>query len=230
MATSNQISFRPFSFSKKFILPPGAKVRTVQAGIFKGIKLEIDFATQTQLYLGMYETEIFSFCRAAVARSKWMIDVGAGAGELALYFMKEHGPKTVVAFEPLDVSRNAFVRNLANNGWSNDSIKIYSDFAGLDRKAVALDSLDVDRSAPGFIKIDVDGAEMDVLRSAAELIKLRTSDLLVEVHSKSLEEQCLNFLKEAGYRTTIVDNAWWRLFIPERRIIEHNRWVVARPV
>jgi len=32
-------------------------------------------------------------------------------------------------------------------------------------------------------------------------------------------------LRERGYKTKIIRNAWWRLFIPELRPLEQNRWL-----
>jgi hypothetical protein len=229
MAEINHISIRPLSVAKRFILPYGTAVRTVRCGLFRGINLEIDFRTQTQLFIGLYETEIFPFCREATSQSKWMIDVGAGAGELALYFMKVNGPGTVFAFEPLDTARSAFIRNLVANGWSEHDVAISASFAGTASGSVSLDSIAVDMSKRGFIKVDVDGAEVDVLKSASGLLQSRAADLLVEVHSKSLEDECINLLRASGHRVNIVNNAWWRLFVPEHRPIEHNRWIVAVP-
>src|ERR1035441_2257991 len=106
MAGVNNVPVRLLNVAKRLLLPRGQVVRTVRWGLLKGINLEIDFHTSTQQFLGLYETETFPFLREATSGSKWMIDVGAGCGELALYFMRVNGPGTVFAFEPLGTARS----------------------------------------------------------------------------------------------------------------------------
>jgi hypothetical protein len=232
MAIMNRLSVHPLGLAKRVmlpLLPHGRKLRTIPLGLFKHLRLEIDFRTQTQLFLGLYETEIASFCRDAARRCGWMIDVGAGAGELALYFMRVNGPGTVFAFEPRDDARGAFLRNIAANGSSSSDITLSASFVGQAEGFIPLDCVPVDRSKRGFIKIDVDGAEVDVLEGASGLLRSCALDVLVEVHSRTLEDECASLLRASGFRVDILDNAWWRLLVPERRPIEHNRWIVAVP-
>jgi hypothetical protein len=90
-----------------------------------------------------------------------------------------------------------------------------------------LDALELEKTERGFIKIDVEGHEMDVLQSGERLLCSATVDLLIETHSKILEEQCLKWLVSKGYHCEVIMNAWWRAMIPEKRPIDHNRWLWA---
>ena len=90
-----------------------------------------------------------------------------------------------------------------------------------------IDQLQLDLGAKGFLKIDVDGYEVDVLESAKKTLQEAKPDVLVEVHSKQLEAACIDILKAYGYGVRVIPNAWWRIFVPERRPIEHNRWIFA---
>ena len=92
---------------------------------------------------------------------------------------------------------------------------------------VTLDSLNLDRDKPGFIKIDVDGPECDVLDSGARLLSKADVCLLVETHSLELELGCIDRLEKLGYVCSVIRNAWWRIFVPEQRPIAHNRWLWA---
>jgi hypothetical protein len=78
-----------------------------------------------------------------------------------------------------------------------------------------------------FIKVDVDGFEMDVLQGAIGVLKKMKVRLLLETHSSKLEDNCNHFLKNLGYRTKVVKNGWWRILLKDRRPIEQNRWLVA---
>jgi len=64
--------------------------------------------------------------------------------------------------------------------------------------------------SPCFMKIDVDGFELDVLEGARTLLQERKVRLLIETHSKQLEQGCQSILMRLGHRTRVVTNAWWR--------------------
>ena len=78
-----------------------------------------------------------------------------------------------------------------------------------------------------MIKIDVEGAELDVLKSGNSILNNENVNLLIETHSKDLENDCVNFLENLNFNIKIIKNAWWRIFIPEYRPVDHNRWLWA---
>jgi hypothetical protein len=92
---------------------------------------------------------------------------------------------------------------------------------------VRLDDLAEAQSRPLLVKIDVDGAEIEVLRSGSALFQGPDVSVILETHSAQLENEAIGLLKAHGFDCKVVPNAWWRLFLPERRPIELNRWVVA---
>ena len=70
----------------------------------------------------------------------------------------------------------------------------------------ALDSLlkEGEIEPPGFIKIDVEGAELRVLEGARKIIKEYSPNFVVELHSFSLADKCQKFLREYGYNVEII--------------------------
>jgi len=96
-----------------------------------------------------------------------------------------------------------------------------------DAEWCSLDRVAADLPRPLMLKIDVDGGEMGVLRGGAQLIRSGECVFVIETHTPELERDCDQFLRDAGYTTRIIDNAWYRKFIPENRAIPHNRWLVA---
>jgi hypothetical protein len=147
---------------------------------------------------------------------------------MSLYFLRQGGKIEVIAAEPNPSEVEGLRRHLALNGFAPDACRIFNQQVGDHEGAVSLAELLRPLRGPGFIKIDVDGAEMDVLRSAGDLLDRGQIALLIETHSGLLEADCLAWLGQRGYQTAIVDNAWWRRILPDGRTIDHNRWLAAR--
>jgi hypothetical protein len=136
----------------------------------------------------------------------------------------------VFAFEPQLSETAALQRNAQMNGLAGDArLRVRNQFVGrADRQDVtSLDALDLDRRQRGFLKIDVDGAEMDVLLSGRRLLAEAPLDIMLETHSAELERDCRQLLAAAGFTCQVIPNAWWRIFVPELRPIAHNRWLWA---
>jgi hypothetical protein len=212
---------------KRVILPTKPRIVTIPFGLYCGLRLKIDFQYQSQFYLGLYEAETNRAIRSVLHRAKWFIDIGAGMGELSILF-KRLGA-TVVAVEPW-TSGYPFYENLRANNIPLEEISVVEKPVGnkQEGKHISLDAIQVDHSSFGFIKIDVDGGELDVLRSGIMLLANARPALLVETHSIELEQDCIRFLHEFRYRCEIVKNAWWRAIIPDTgRKNVHNRWFFA---
>ena len=223
----NSTKIRPLSLIKSCVVPSGQRSVKIPFGVFRGLTLRIDFKSQTQLYLGLWEFETHRWIRDALGHARWMIDVGAGYGELCILFRRNLC--RAIAIEPDMTSLSVMRSNMALNGLSGSDVEIFPKYVGssIDREYVKLDDIQVDRSQPGFIKIDIEGFEAEALESGTALIAESDAKLLIEVHSHELETGCLSFLNDHGYRCTIIDNSRWRLLIPERRPAVHNRWIWA---
>ena len=92
---------------------------------------------------------------------------------------------------------------------------------------VTLDSLAERIEQPCLVKVDIDGGEVSLLEGARNLLRSPETRWIIEVHSKALQEKCLELLQTANYRTLVVRNAWWRNFLPELRPGELNHWIIA---
>lgn len=212
------------------IIKPGKVPRVVRFGIFKGIKLLLDYSSQAQMHLGLYEREIYKITKKLSNRIKTAIDVGADEGEYTLYFLMKTSAETVITCEPRKESLNLLKHNLGLNNLEKDSrLKLVSKFI-TDTNSVkqcTINSLLHYIRTPCLIKVDVDGEESSLLHGAEDCLRLNDVRWLMETHSKELEEECVKLFKSKGYNVQIIVNAWWRLFVPEYRPIPHNRWLVA---
>lgn len=221
---------RVLSNIKCLFVSPEARPRTIQGGPFKGITMELSLQNQTQIYLGLFEKETHPWLARLSEGVTTAVDIGAAHGEYALYFLMKTMATKVFVFEPCARSLALLDNNLKLNGLNHaERLEISSKFLGdsESEQVTRLDRLATSVSTPCLIKMDVDGAEEQVLRGAKALNRLPGVRWLIETHSKDLEVACRELLTETGFQVCIISNAWWRLFIPEMRPIEHNRWLAA---
>ena len=188
----------------------------------------LDLNGQTQYYLGLYEWEVRCWTQRFLKKSKIFIDIGSGEGYYALFALKQPHLHKILAFEPLEESRKLLNENLGLNAMKQDArLEISERFVGKNDPPLyrSLDSLLISESCT--IKMDVEGAELEILREARRFMNGGERFWIIETHSARLEDQCAQVLGQAGYRIRIIPNAWWRCLIPEGRPIAHNRWLVA---
>jgi precorrin-6B methylase 2 len=223
----NSTTIRPLSAIKNLLVPAGRRPRRVWFGLYRDLRLNLDLRSQSQMLVGLWERETYSFVRSVSSKVDWFIDVGAGSGEMCLFFLKGSKSVQVIAVEPDAREVSELRRHLQLNGFSDTACQIHERAVRLDGQGITLDDLPVDGAARGFIKIDVDGAELDVLKSGERLLSGSQIALLIETHSAALETDCIAWLERRGFATKVIKNAWWRLLIPEYRTIEHNRWLAA---
>jgi hypothetical protein len=215
---------------KSLFLPRGPAPRTIPFGLFRGLHLRLDFASQLQIYLGLWERETYAFVRHAASHCQSSIDIGACRGEFTLLFLSQPAMQNVIAVEPWPPNIDLLRDNLAlNQKHADPRLRICTQKLG---STPASDTLSLDDLAPSmagnlFIKIDVDGAEREILQSGRQLLSRPGVTLLIETHSLELETQCQSFLESIGYQCQIIRNAWWRFLIPENRPVGHNRWLGA---
>jgi Methyltransferase FkbM domain len=73
-------------------------------------------------------------------------------------------------------------------------------------ECVALDDFTQTAPPPDAIKCDVEDAEVEVLRGAANLLTTRRPWILCEVHSKANDGECREILRRFEYNFDVVDN------------------------
>ncbi len=215
---------------KRLVLPAGRAPRVIRAGVLRGLRMQLDLAHQAQRWLGLQERELYGWLRKLSAGIATAIDAGASDGMYTLYFLIRTSARKVLAFEPGAESRKLLEENLKENGLYGDTrLEVVAEYVGArsEGEFTTLDSFLGPLVLPCLVKVDVDGGEADLLRGARELLALRHVRWIIEVHSKELENECLDILSEAGYRTRRIPNAWWRHFLPELRPIAVNHWLVA---
>lgn len=158
-----------------------------------------------------------------------MFDIGAHAGFVTLcaaQIVADGG--RVVAFEPLPANLENLRRHVELNGLRNVDVQPYAlaSESGTSRfhvggdlstgrlavdgtvevRTATLDGLlaSGDVPLPDVVKIDVEGAEADVLAGAGELLRGRRPALILATHGVDRHAACLEVLADRGYRVQVI--------------------------
>jgi len=210
------------------LIPANAAVPILQ-GPLRG-KLWVKGSSDNGCWLGSFEHDKQRLMSSMLHPGETMFDVGANVGYYTLLGSHRVGTTGhVVAFEPLPANVRFLQRHVRLNRVQNVSLQAVavSDHDGRARFAphasnamgklsdagsveVATVSLDSIAKAgrfpdPNLLKIDVEGAELGVLRGAAQLLERARPAILLATHGADVHRQCCDFLRNAGYELRPID-------------------------
>ncbi|MES2597868.1 MAG: FkbM family methyltransferase [Verrucomicrobiota bacterium] len=193
------------------------------------------------LYLtGVWEPEVTGAIRALLRPGMVVFDVGGDAGYHSLLFAKAVGATgRVIVFEPIPKAQERIAENLQLNGFGHASILglalgrargsfvLESPFTAsrinLQKKETGendirvevhrLDDLAESEKLPraDLIKIDVEGAEFEVLSGMADYVARHRPDFLIELHPDFLPQfgakvqDVTDWLTSRNYRLVAID-------------------------
>ncbi len=212
---------------KKFIFP-GAGPYKVLLGPSKGMLINYDINNRFLHLTGFYEREIYRFLLKGMKKANLLIDVGANDGYYVLAFLKSG--KRVIACEPGNSSEEIIKNAALNNFYVSDNFILEKKLVGEGNSFenfVSIPNLISSQKKPFFFLVDIDGGELELLNTTKFDFDFKDTYWLIETHSKMLENECRKYLISKGLKVTIIKNAWWRIFIPENRPTDHNRWLFA---
>jgi FkbM family methyltransferase len=204
--------------------PHALLLKRIRAGPLSGMTLEVD-PRALDMVIGRYEPAIQAVLESTLRKGGVAFDIGANLGYFTLVMAKQVGPGgRVVSFEPDPEMFSALTRNIERNiddakgivavpgavgaeagtvrfarGWRSTRGKIVSSGGDLEVELMKVDDAADRFGVPRLLKIDVEGAELDVLRGAGAILKSEKPLVLVEVHSDELERSCARLLEEFGY-------------------------------
>ena len=216
-------------FSKIFrslfsLIPPDTKVRILR-GPIRGMKW-VKGAGPNAYWFGTYEVVRMREFVDALKQGDVVYDVGANVGIYSLHASFEVGSSGwVYAFEPLERNLRYLRQHLALNNLQNCTIlesaicnaegMLAFSIADWEPSMARLSptgeitvpstTLDVciygekRLRPPNVLKIDVEGAELEVLSGAARGIAEFHPIIFLEIHGPELHRDCRDFLVAKGY-------------------------------
>lgn len=213
---------------KKLLLGSGRRGRLIPFGLYRGLTLSVDPASEMGLWLGLYEAETTPWLRSAGKLARSLVDVGAGYGEMTVWGLRQPKMEKVLAYDSKPQRWMVFLENLAHNALTGDQrlSPVEGWFLGGEDDESSLAALQ-SLPEPILLKVDVDGGEEAILRKLHAVLRSKQMLILLETHSEDLDCACRDLLAQAGYKVEAITPAWWRRLIKERRPIGFNQWLVA---
>jgi len=174
--------------------------------------MRVDWKTHRSFAYGSWEPEVVHSIEEHVGIGMTVLDIGAQSGFYSLLLSKLVGPTgRVIAFEPLPANFRLLEQNVRLNDLTNIDVRheavaersgrMNFEFPGHESnlvagpvlagdsqgvfsvEGVALDDYFSDGESPfQFIKMDVEGAEVDVLRGALKVLNAYHPSMVIELH------------------------------------------------
>lgn len=210
---------------KKLVLGDSVRWHRVRRGPARGLKFLMHGPAKTQRILGLDEAEILSTVADLGRKCSVFIDIGSSDGYYSVLIGSLNSRCRLIPCDAMDEHKSIALGNLEANGIDSARVSYVHGMVGSGGRR--LDDLAGPADGLVFVKIDVDGGEIDVLQSGEGVLARRDMVFVIETHSAELETGCAEFLTRHGYDVRIVPNAWWRVVLPDQRPSAHCRWLIA---
>lgn len=170
-----------------------------------------------------YEIDILEELRPYIKKNAVILDIGANIGNHSIYWVVKSNAKRVYSFEPIHdtfkiLKKNVEINNLSNKikifnmGLSNK--KINGSISFYDRRNIGgthvkqnpngnllldkLDNIKIEENAIDFVKIDVEGHELEVLQGARETL-LKYKPIVFVESFPDKKQKVHEYLTNLGY-------------------------------
>ncbi|HEY6166872.1 MAG TPA: FkbM family methyltransferase [Verrucomicrobiae bacterium] len=220
----------------KHFLPDRPVPTRIWRGPFRGARVTMKPRDSLRKILGIYEHELNGWIEAALHRSDRVVDVGANDGYFtfgcAAAFRRLGKPGEIIAFEPQERHVAKLRESVNEQRPGATEITLVASLVGA-REGAGMTTLDALRWKTGdpearsgtLLKIDVEGAEMDVLAGADSWLNPGNC-FVIEVHQRAFLEQVQKLFQTKGMKLKQVNQKPLALFGREERG-EENWWLVS---
>jgi FkbM family methyltransferase len=176
-------------------------------------------------WLGSYESEKASLFGKTLKKGDIVFDIGAHVGFYTLLSAELAGKEgKVFSFEPLMANYEYLKKHIEINNYKNITpfnvaVSDREGFAFFARgentstghltnegeirvRTIAIDDWINNKKLPipNILKIDVEGAEFNVLKGAVNLLEARRPIIFLSTHSSDIHKECSDLLLSLGYK------------------------------
>ena len=194
----------------KRVLPDRPLPLRVWRGPFRGASLMANPRVSLRKVLGLYEHELNAWLEAALPRVTRLVDVGANDGYFtfgcAAAFERLGTAAEIVCFEPQPGHAAALRQAMGRRARSQVRIDVIQALVG-DRVTdgqTTLDAVAVKERRNTMIKIDVEGAELDVIRGGKSWID-SSNAFVIEVHRRPYLDAIRRMFADRGVALLQID-------------------------
>jgi hypothetical protein len=224
-------------YVKNLLLPNRpVRCRTILGPLRGGCPLLVP-RTSLRYILGLYEHELNPWLKRSIPEVNTLWDIGANHGYFCFGVMaawhRQGRRGNVHAFEPQNEVISLLNTASKWHSWPGINLNIEQCLVGrtpsegctsindyIARKCINI------KNSRSLIKIDVEGAELEVLEGADMLVN-DDNRFLVEIHSSALLQKVTEFFSSRGHRVDVVSQRALPLIGRECRDVD-NWWVVSR--
>ncbi len=220
----------------KALLPNRTLPLPILNGPFRGATIYLNPRYSLRKVFGIYEHELNGWLERVLPRVDTVIDVGANDGYFtfgcAAAFRRLGLSAEIIAFEPLPQHFKELKSSLYSQPKDKIQFSLHNCLVGSEVKSgmTTLNAIAHQRNTPkthenALIKIDVEGAELEVI-SGASLLLNPTNYFLIEVHDASFLNILTQEFSAHGIKVGQVNQQALPIIGRERRS-EFNWWLVS---
>jgi FkbM family methyltransferase len=212
------------------------KYLEIRSGPGKGLRLELNPRWEFGIWEGTFEDSMQRVAQSYLGPGKTLYDVGGGRGFYSLLAASQGARSFAFEPDPFNLEwlqrhiRVNYFESLIEvfplaiyshtgriamspserNGTGQGCAKVLSNGTtssqDLDIPCTTLDDFARAHAAPSLVKIDVEGAESEVLNGAVELSRDVRPPLLIEVHDPVNSSQVQEWLQQHKYRLEWIED------------------------
>ena len=225
------------NFALRSVLPDRAQPMRILRGPFRGAIIAMNPRNSLRKLVGLYEHELNRWLKTVLPRVTRVLDVGANDGYFtfgcAAAFRRLGKTGEIVAFEPQQQHIDQLQESLGQQAGTTRIRLVQSIVNDVEKSGVTtLDSVKWERGnqlarCDTLIKIDVEGAEFEVLRGAQSWMNA-SNYFVIEVHQQPYLEQISRLFADHRLHLIRIDQRPLPLLGRETRSNE-NWWLVSHP-
>jgi len=176
-------------------------------------------------YIGTYEIKLLPHIKKKIEKNNYKIiyDVGASYGYYSSYFAQNTKAK-IFSFEPESKPYQILKKLRKKIGPNLNIINKYLTSED-GKNSISLDNAFKIYGIPDLIKMDIEGQEENLLIDNINLFINKKITIIIEVHSKKIENSIIKTFNNINYSVEIIDNDLHTL---KTRKVKFNRWIILK--